>query len=242
MRTADDTALFTGEIEARWAVDVATLAVAELAARLRVAHPLLSVTTTVVRGEPGDVLAELASPDALIVVGSEKGGTADYEYSSLLGTRLAAAARGAVAIIPVGDDEVRHGAVVGVGESDEALSPALFAAELASRRNEPLHVVRACAHHAAPSAAADDADQHALRVFLSPVTQAHPELTIETRVEHGSAVSALLARAQGAALVVVGARRPGVVRRLFLGSVSQALVNNVQCPLLIVAAPQGPSA
>ncbi|MFO7690226.1 MAG: universal stress protein [Cryobacterium sp.] len=238
VRTVDDTALYSDETEARWAVDVATFAVAELAARVRLAHPQLAVTTVVTRGEPGDVLAEMSEPNSLLVVGSEDGHPSDDWYSARLGVRLAAAARGAVAIIPMGDGLDRHGVLVGVDESDAALSQCFFAAELASRYNESLHAVRACSKYLTPASSTvegpDTADRAALDAFLAPVAQAFPAVHIVAHVEYRSPVTALLDRAGRAAFVVVGARRPGTVRRLLLGSVSRALVTNARCPVVVV--------
>jgi nucleotide-binding universal stress UspA family protein len=45
---------------------------------------------------------------------------------------------------------------------------------------------------------------------------------------------AILAAAEGAWMVVAGSRRRGTVKSLALGSVSQHVVHNCRCPVLIV--------
>ena len=62
-----------------------------------------------------------------------------------------------------------------------------------------------------------------------------PDVVVERHVSHDSAIRTLLRRAATASHVVVGTRRPGTLRRLFLGSVSHAVVNNAKCPAIVVA-------
>ena len=74
--------------------------VAERARRMGAEHPLLDVEAAAVRGEPGDVL---------VVVGAENAHTEEYSHSSRLGPRLAGAADGPVAVVPIGDSLARSG-------------------------------------------------------------------------------------------------------------------------------------
>lgn len=236
VRVVDSTALDSDEVETRWAVAVATFELAEIAARLRAGRPDLEVNTAVVRGEPAEVLNGYASADSLVVVGTQHGHTDEYWFSSRLGARLAAIASGAVAVIPPADLRRRSGVIAGIGGSDEPLSVGLFAAEFAYLRGEELHLVYASPDHSAGSQPAfSDAGEAVLDRALVPISQAFPTLAIHRHIEHSSPAAALLLGARDASLIVVGARRPGVARRLFLGSVSHTLVNNARCPTIVVA-------
>jgi nucleotide-binding universal stress UspA family protein len=236
VRVVDSAALNAEELDTRWAVAVATFALAELTARLRTAHPGLEVTGAVVRGEPGEVLSEYSGADSLIVIGGQHGHTDEYWFSSRWGARLAAIVDGAVAVIPVRDSRRRSGVVAGIGGADEPVSIGVFAAELAYLRGEELHLVYACPDRPAGSETAfQDADDAVLDRVLVPIRQAFPTLPVYRHIEHASPASALLLRARDASVVVVGTRRPGIARRLFLGSVSHTLVNNARCPTIVVA-------
>lgn len=239
VRAVDDTGLYTDETATRWAVSLARFALAELAARLRAARPGLTVTTDVVRGEPSTVLSGLTGPDSLIVVGTESGQVDNHWYGSRVGARLAAVVHGAVAIIPIGDAGPRSGVLVGVDGSAESASLCRFAAELAQSAGEAMDVVfvapPASALAGTPAAASAAWYGRVLERALVPATLDHPALPINRHVESGRPEAVLLRHAQTAAVVVVGTRRPGVIRRLFLGSVSQALVNNAKCPTIVVS-------
>lgn len=232
----DDTFLDSDEVDTRWAIAVSTFALAELAARLRTAHSEMDVNTTVAVGEPADMLNRYANSDSLIVVGSEHGHTDEYWYSSRLGARLAATASGAVAVVPVADGRRRSGVIVGIGGANEPLAVGLFAAEIAHRWDEELHLIYACpGHRDGSDTASADSDEAVLDRVLIRISQAFPTLAIHRHIEHTTPAAALLLGARDASLIVVGARRPGVARRLFLGSVSHTLVNNAPCPTIVVA-------
>lgn len=236
VRVVDDTFLDSDEVDTRWAVAVSTFALAEVAARLRTGHPEMDVNTAVAVGEPAEILNGYADSDSLIVVGSEHGHTDEYWYSSRLGTRLAATASGAVAVIPVADGRRRSGVIVGIGGANEPLALALFAAEMAHLQGEGLHLVYARPDHRDGSdTASSDSDEAVLDRAQIAISGAFPSLTVHRQIEHTTPAAALLLGARDTSLIVVGARRPGVARRLFLGSVSHTLVNNAPCPTIVVA-------
>ena len=239
VRAVDDTGLYTDETATRWAVALARFALAELAARLRVARPGLDVLTDVVRGEPSAVLSGLGGSDVLVVVGTESGQADEYWYSSRVGARLAALVEGAVAVIPIGDAQPRSGVLVGVDGSVGSASLCVFAAELAQSRGEALDAVFVAPAPSelagTPAAVSDAWFGRILDRALTPAVREHPALPINRHVESGRPANVLLRYTRDASLVVVGARRPGMIRRLFLGSVSQALVNNAKCPTIVVS-------
>ena len=59
-------------------------------------------------------------------------------------------------------------------------------------------------------------------------------MTIERRVDQGSAAAVLVEESQGADLLVVGSRGHGGFAQLLLGSVSQQCAQHASCPVVIV--------
>lgn len=236
VRAVDDTGMYTDETAIRWALALARFALAERAAELRVSRPNLHVSTDVARGDPSAVLSRLGGLDTLVVVGAECGQTDEDWDSSRLASRLAAVVDGAVAVIPVGDARPRSGVLVGVDGTVESASLCLFAAEFARSAGEALetvHVVHQSTGTLAPRSVAWSA--RVLDRVLAPTAREHPALPINRHVESGRPAQVLLRFAKSASAVVVGTRRPGMVRRLLLGSVSLALVNNATCPTIVVS-------
>jgi nucleotide-binding universal stress UspA family protein len=68
---------------------------------------------------------------------------------------------------------------------------------------------------------------------------AEPAVEIEREVVEGPAAQVLLERAQGADLLVVGARGRGGFAGLVLGSVSTQCSQHASCPVVIVPAESG---
>ena len=203
--------------------------VAERARRTSVEHPLLDIEAAAVRGEPGNVLADRSGDDVLVVVGAENAHTEEYSHSSRLGARLAGMADGPVAVVPIGDATVRSGVMVAVDHDAPAERLCRLAADYAAGRGETLHAVHVGVR---THDVAEDAE--VLDRALAPALAEHPDLAVVTHVESGPTARALLRRAQERATVFVGSRRLGAVRRMFLGSVSHALVTNAHCATVVV--------
>lgn len=242
-RIIDDAHPYVDELEVQRGSALANFAVAELAARLRQEHPSIEIRTLVTPGDPYETLAALTDDGDLLVVGGEHGMTGDYWYGSRMGRRLAATVASPVAIVPVPDDRRRSGVVAGVDDPSSGDGVVLMAADIARRRGEPLLLLHALER--GPGEALDrdalheeDALQEESGAILDEIIaflgSEHPDLVVEPHVTSGPAAGAILRLARDASHVVVGTRRPGVLRRLFLGSVSHAVVNNARCPAIVV--------
>jgi nucleotide-binding universal stress UspA family protein len=76
------------------------------------------------------------------------------------------------------------------------------------------------------------------KVVLSEALAGHSARYPDVRVRHVVTMSkpaeALLEQAQNADLVVVGSHGRGAVRRMLLGSVSQAVLHYAKCPVAVV--------
>jgi len=140
---------------------------------------------------------------------------------------------------------VEGGIVVGHDGSKCAQEALVWAGRLARRADLELHVVRAWAITTAPQpsswtpgyvpplpewegAVYDELTSHVKAAGLDPAVR------VTCHVVHKSPVQALMSAAEGANLLVVGARGRGGFRGLLLGSVSDQLVHHAPCPVTVV--------
>jgi len=73
-----------------------------------------------------------------------------------------------------------------------------------------------------------------LSEMVEPVSAAHPDVTLTQDVVQGPAGPALLTKAEGATLLVVGARGRAAFPGMLLGSVAEYCVRNGPCPVVVV--------
>ena len=148
-------------------------------------------------------------------------------------------------------DEVREdvrvdgGVVVGHDGSKCAQEALRWAAKLTRRADVDLHVVRAWSMTTAPQpstwepgyvpplpdweeAVHDELTAHVAAAELDPAVR------VTRHVVHRPPVQGLLAAAEGASMLVVGARGRGGFAGLLLGSVSDQLVHHAACPVTVV--------
>ncbi len=140
---------------------------------------------------------------------------------------------------------VEGGIVVGHDGSKCAQEALVWAGRLARRADIDLHVVRAWSMMTAPQpsswtpgyvpplqdwekAAHDELAAHVAAAGLDPSVRVH------CHVVHKQPVQGLLTAAEGANLLVVGARGRGGFRGLLLGSTSDQLVHHAPCPVTVV--------
>jgi nucleotide-binding universal stress UspA family protein len=140
---------------------------------------------------------------------------------------------------------VEGGIVVGHDGSKCAQEALAWAGRLARRADLDLHVVRAWAMMSAPQPSSWSAgyvpplsewEQAVLDELTAHVKAAglDPSVRVTCHVVHKAPAQGLIAAAEGANLLVLGARGRGGFRGLLLGSVSDQLVHHAPCPVTVV--------
>jgi nucleotide-binding universal stress UspA family protein len=138
--------------------------------------------------------------------------------------------------------------VVGVDHSEGAKAALRFALEEARLRQATLRVVHAWQfgyigatglEGVLPAMGGELEDFRlgaaaALDETLREVSAETDGVTIERRVDQGTAAAVLVEESRGADLLVVGSRGHGGFAQLLLGSVSQQCAQHAFCPVVIV--------
>ncbi|MGW0969307.1 universal stress protein [Streptomyces sp. NPDC002516] len=130
----------------------------------------------------------------------------------------------------------------GIDGSPESLAAAHWAAREALRRGTALRLVHAwqCQEGPAPSAPADvprrDGAEDLLTGVADGLRAAHPGLLVHGRPAEEAPVTALLAAADEAVLLVLGSRGLSGATGYPLGSISQRIVSGAPVPVVLVRA------
>jgi nucleotide-binding universal stress UspA family protein len=203
--------------------------------------PAPPITEEVVCDRPVAAIERAAASADLLVVGARgHGGFAGLRVGSV-SERLLETAPCPVAVVhrsaPVRGGRV----VVGVDGSDTATAALRWAAAEASARDAELDVVLAWTLPvmvAGPYEGMVDVEvyQDTERELLSRA-MAEPSLAGVRATGHlvaGSAARALLERADGAGLLVVGSRGRGRLLGALLGSTSRQVVHHAPCPVVVL--------
>jgi nucleotide-binding universal stress UspA family protein len=148
-------------------------------------------------------------------------------------------------------DDVREnvaldgGILVGHDGSECAQEAVRWAGRLAARAGLDLHVIRAWSMTSAPrpstwspgyvppladweQAVHDELTKHVRAIGLDP------SVRVTCHAVHRSPARGLIEAAEGADLVVVGARGRGGFKGLLLGSVSDQVVHHAPCPVTVI--------
>ncbi|QLD12225.1 universal stress protein [Microbacterium oleivorans] len=153
-----------------------------------------------------------------------------------------------VAVVPerADDDVDRHGVLVGVDASEVSEHALAFAAAEAARIGEPLIALAAWEPVSVGTEPGMDlwtgpmpvdlteATAGMLERMLEPVRAAHPQVTVQTRIDVGDASAVIEEASRSAVLTVVGSHGRTGLSRLLLGSVSEHVVAHVASPTVIV--------
>jgi nucleotide-binding universal stress UspA family protein len=131
--------------------------------------------------------------------------------------------------------------VVGMDGSASSKEALRWAADEAERRGDVIEVVLVWNNPYRdmwlPKLPAEDPLAHfrvALDRTVSAVLGEHPPVTVETAVVEGHVAQALVDRARGADMLVVGSRGHGGLTGTFLGSVSFSCAAHSPCPVVVV--------
>ncbi|MBW8826482.1 MAG: universal stress protein [Acidobacteria bacterium] len=191
---------------------------------------------------PAHALLERSEHADLVVVGARGAGGFEGLLVGSVADRVAERAVGPVVVVRAAAP-VREGrVVVGVDGSARSTTALRWAAAEAKARDAELEVVHAWSLPALgndswmgafpnPDDAAKWGDELLAAALRDPALVG---LEVTGVLRRGGAGAALLARAEGAGLVVVGSRGHGAIAGWFLGSVSRQLVHHAPCPVVVV--------
>ncbi|GAA4123724.1 universal stress protein [Knoellia locipacati] len=131
--------------------------------------------------------------------------------------------------------------VVGIDGSAHGWAALAWAAEHASRRSIPVHIIHAFAPDI-PMLGFGSTDQTSIknegeRLLTTARARAHaidPTLTLTTSLPPGFASPALVKASHDATMVVLGAVGHGLLSRATIGAVAQQVAAHATCPVVIV--------
>ena len=213
---------------------------ARAAARVAERHPGLDVATAVPWGPPVATLVRLSEGARRVVVGAPGHGRLQRFVLGSVALPVVAHAHCPVVVVPEGTEvRVPRSIVVGVdgsAGSAGAVDLALVTAEATGSHvvavlgwnlevHEGVVVTEPGSHRWVVVEGRHAARVHAV---LDPLAAAHPSVSVEVLVRHGTPAKAVLevAAERDADLVVVGSRGHGGFRGLLLGSVSRRVVQH----------------
>lgn len=219
----------------------------EAAAAVRATAPDVQVTASVVDGSPASVLVQASQTAALVVVGHRgRGGFAGLLVGSVA-AKVAAHAVSPVVVVRPSSGAGPHAGrmVVGVDGSPHSAALLGFAFEEASLRGLGLTALHAWRWPVSTGPGdmvplvydADEIRAEEIRLLTETMAgwqEKYPDVDVRRVVVRDRPAHALLDAAQGAALLVVGARGRGGFTGLLLGAVGLAALHHGPCPVAIV--------
>lgn len=202
--------------------------------------PDVEIREVPVEADPRDALIELTRTARTVVVGSRGRGAV---RSLLLGSTSVAVVRHAhcpvVVCRPEGEGETltHHGVVVGVHGNRRSVATLEHAAELASYRRLPLHVV----HSRWLGPLGDTQEDQGIRLAecMAGLAEKYPDVAMTKESIDRAPEDRLNELSKGAAAVVIGAHAGGVASEILTGSVATAVVEHARCPVVVVPSDQG---
>ena len=223
------------------------------AEKMRAEHPGVRIETSVVVGNAAAAVLEEAKDASLVVVGTRGLGGFRGLLLGSTSNQITAHAPCPVMVVRAEASQVADRVVVGLDGSDLSQAALAWAFDYASRHRLALTAVHAWTMPsfdllAAPAGPAPvdvetimEEEQRSLAESLAGFTDRYPDVTVDKRVVRENPAKALLAAADGAAVMVVGTHGRGEVLSALLGSVSQAVLRSSPVPVVVVGA-QGTAA
>uniref|UniRef100_UPI002458EF7B universal stress protein n=1 Tax=Nocardia wallacei TaxID=480035 RepID=UPI002458EF7B len=219
------------------------LAEATRSARAAAPGEAPAITTEVVTEPIIPVLIDRSRRARLVAVGSRGLGAFRRGLLGSVSTAVTRHAHSPVAVVRAAADAVSASkpVLVGVDGSENSVPALELAFEEASRRKVGLIALHAWTD---VSAALDvsvsgwdairDSEDAVLAESLSGHTERYPDVEVSRILVQDRPVRALLEQSEGAQLVVVGSHGRGGFTGMLLGSTSSALVQAVECPIVVV--------
>ncbi|WP_051179796.1 universal stress protein [Nocardia concava] len=219
----------------------------------RIAHHAAPQNTISVTSEAvgESALAALIARSArarMTVVGNRGRGAIRRALLGSVSAGLARRAHSPVAVVHGEPDLHRTDAdkpvVVGVDGSGNSAAAVRLAFDEASRRKVPLIAVHAWRDSSGFDLevigwdAIREREDRALADQLADLAEEFPDVSVQRRITGDTPARALLESADGAQLLVVGARGRGGFAGIALGSVSTALLHGANCPVLVARTPE----
>lgn len=217
----------------------AELAVSGAEKAAREVAPAVPISTAVVTDFPLALLVNESRRACLLVVGVSGVGALTDVLAGSLTTELVSRALAPVAVIRGGPSPTRtdHLVVVGVDGSPLSAAAVDVAAEEAALRNGRLLAIYVRRERESWWGRRRRATRE-LQVVRQTILQCrrrYPGLPIERRIVSGHPSGILVDLSSRADMVVAGTRGRGGFAGLLLGSVSQALLQHAECPVLVVS-------
>ncbi|GLW55137.1 hypothetical protein Kpho01_31480 [Kitasatospora phosalacinea] len=226
---------------------------------VRTEFPDVEAAPRPVAGFPVGALVEASQGAALLVVGHHARHLPARLNPGSVAMALAGRTHCPLEVVHPGTidrpAQMRGAVVVAAsGEEAEDLAVLEYALSEARRRGASLGIVYAARHPQVLTPPLAPEGQRSrdgitaqaartLRARLGPLRAAFPDVPVRVEAELGSPARALLAAAEEAELVVVGAHGRGILGRLFAGSVSCEVLHRAPCPVVVVPlVPEGAAA
>jgi nucleotide-binding universal stress UspA family protein len=231
--------------------DLETIGMSILREQVETVHaldPALAVNSVLVHGERDDGIVEAAQGAQLVVVGRETRHGLDRLLTGTTTYGVAARATSDVVVVPSfwTGDHTRGRVVVGVksgGDNHELLDQAFAEA---SARGAVLTLVTAW-HLADPyfdrieaRTHAADWEAHGIEVLqrvTKSLTEAYPDVEVETRVVHGAPARVLLHASEDSDLLVLSRRHHALPPYGHLGGVAHDVLRLADVPVHVVPYP-----